>query len=131
MTNPINEMMDTSMEKLRQMVDANTVLGQPITTADGTTVIPITKVKYSFAGGGSEFTTKHSGESKPYGGGTGGVVSVTPVAFLISKDASCRILPIPEPASTSVDRMIELIPDFADKVWQYIQEKKAEKAEQV
>ena len=128
MSNPINEMMDTSMEKIRQMADANTVVGQPITTPDGTTVIPISRVKFSFAGGGSEFTTKNSAAGiKPYGGGTGANVTVTPVAFLISKDGGCRVLPIPEPASTSVDRVIELVPDLADKVWQLIQDKKAEK----
>lgn len=131
MTNPINEMMDTSMEKIRQMADANTVVGQPIVTSDGTTVIPISRVKYSFAGGGSEFNSKNAGGSKPYGGGTGATVSVTPVAFLISKADSCRILPIPEPASTSVDRIIEQIPDIADKVWQLIQDKKAAKTETV
>ena len=129
MTNPINEMMDTSMEKLRQMADANTVIGEPVVTADGTTVIPISRVKFSYAGGGSEFNAKTTGASKPYGGGTGGTVSVTPVAFLISKGGSCRVLPIPEPASTSVDRIIELVPDLADKVWQFIQDKKAKKAE--
>lgn len=130
MSNPINEMMDTSMEKIRQMADANTVVGQPITTGDGTTVIPISRVKFSFAGGGSEFNAKNSAAgSKPYGGGTGATVTVTPVAFLISKDGTSRILPIPEPASTSVDRVIEMIPDIADKVWQFIQEKKAEKSD--
>lgn len=131
MNNPINEMLETSMEKLRKMIDVNTVMGQPITTLDGTTVIPITRVKYSFAGGGSEFSGKHAGEGKPYGGGTGGTVSVTPVAFLICKDGSSRILPIPEPASSTADRIIELVPDVADKVWQYIQEKKAEKTEEI
>ncbi len=125
MTNPIKEMMDTSMEKIRQMADANTVVGQPIVTSDGTTVIPISRVKYSFAGGGSEFNSKNAGQSKPYGGGTGATVSVTPVAFLISKGDTCRILPIPEPASTSVDRIIEQLPDVADKVWNFIQDKKA------
>lgn len=128
MSNPINAMMDTSMEKIRQMADANTVVGQPIVTADGTTVIPISRVKYSFAGGGSEFNSKNAGESKPYGGGTGGSVSVTPVAFLISKDGSCRILPVPEPATNSLERAIEQFPDIADKVMQLIAEKKAAKA---
>ena len=131
MSNPINEMMDTSMEKIRQMADANTVVGQPIVTADGTTVIPISRVKYSFAGGGSEFNAKTAGSTNPYGGGTGGSVSVTPVAFLISKEGTCRILPIPEPATNSLERAIEQFPEIADKIWQLIQEKKAEKAESV
>ena len=65
---------------------------------------------------------------REYGGGTGASVSVTPVAFLICKESGCRILPIPEPATNTVDRLIELIPDIADKVWQLIESKKAEKA---
>lgn len=129
MNNPINEMMDTSMEKIRQMADANTVVGQPIVTGDGTTVIPISRVKFAFAGGGSEFNTKNAtGSAKPYGGGTGATVTVTPVAFLICKDGSCRLLSVPEPASNSLERAIEQFPDIADKVMQLIQEKKAEKA---
>ena len=128
MSNSINDMMDTSMEKIRQMADANTVVGQPIVTADGTTVIPISRVKYAFAGGGSEWGGKNTGDQKPYGGGTGGNVSVTPVAFLISKEGSCRILPVPEPATNSLERAIEQFPEIADKVMQLISEKKAAKA---
>jgi len=124
MNNPINQMLDGSLEHLRNIVDANTVVGEPITTPDGTTVIPISRVKLGFAGGGSEFSAKTA-----YGGGTGASVSVTPVAFLISRDNSCRILPIPEPASSTVDRIIELVPDIADKVWQFIQDKKAKNDE--
>lgn len=128
MSNPISDMMGTSMENIRQMVDANTVMGQPVVTADGTTVIPISRVKFAFAGGGSEFNSKNAGDQKPYGGGTGGSVSVTPVAFLISKEGSCRILPVPEPATNSLERAIEQFPDIADKVMQLISEKKAAKA---
>ena len=124
MSNPISEMMDTSMDRIRKIADANTVLGEPIVTADGTTVIPVSRIKLGYAGGGSEFTTKNSGGTLPYGAGSGASVSVTPVAFLICKDGGCRVLPIPEPAASSLDRIIELVPDIADKVWTFIQEKK-------
>lgn len=127
MTNPISQLLDASLESIRKMVDANTVVGDPITTPDGTTVLPISRIKVGYAGGGSEFTGKNASGSTPYGGGTGASVSVTPVAFLICRDSGCRILPIPEPAVGTVDRLIELIPDIADKVWQLIETKKAEK----
>lgn len=129
MSNPVNELLNSSIENLRSVVDANTVMGEPITTADGTTVIPVSRIKIGYAGGGSEFGTKAAEGSKPYGGGTGASVQVTPVAFLILKESGSRVLPIPEPAVTSVDRLIEYIPDLADKVWTFIEEKKAEKEE--
>ena len=128
MNNPISQLLDASLESIRKMVDANTVVGDPIVTPDGTTVLPISRIKVGYAGGGSEFISKNAPGSTPYGGGTGASVSVTPVAFLICKESGCRILPIPEPASNTVDRLIELIPDIADKVWQLIESKKAEKA---
>lgn len=129
MTTPLSQMMDSSMENIRKLVDANTVVGDPITTPDGTTVVPISRIKLGYAGGGSEFNGKNAADSKPYGGGTGASVSVTPVAFLVLKESGCRVLPIPEPASSTVDRLIELIPDIADKVWTLIQEKKAKTEE--
>lgn len=129
MSNPISQMLDSSMENLRKVVDANTVVGDAITTPDGTTVIPISRIKFGYAGGGSEFTTKNTSDGKPYGGGTGASVTVTPVAFLICKESGCRVLPIPEPAVSTVDRVIELVPDIADKVWQLIEDKKAKKDE--
>ncbi|MBQ3072875.1 MAG: GerW family sporulation protein [Oscillospiraceae bacterium] len=125
MDNPINSMMDASLESIRKTADANTVIGDPIVTADGTTVIPVSRIKLGFAGGGSEFSGKHAGESKPYGAGTGASVTVTPVAFLIFREGSCRVLPIPEPASNSVDRLIEQIPDAVDKITTLWNERKA------
>jgi len=129
MTTPLSQMMDSSMENIRKLVDANTVVGQPITTPDGTMVVPISRIKLGYAGGGSEFNGKNATDSKPYGGGTGASVTVTPVAFLVLKESGCRVLPIPEPATSTVDRLIELVPDIADKVWQLIQEKKAKNEE--
>ena len=120
MSNPISEIMDLSMDNIRKISDANTVVGQPIVCQDGTTVIPISRVRIGFAGGGSEFSIKNSGGNLPYGAGSGASVSITPIAFLVSKEGACRILPIPEPASSSVDRIIELVPDIADQVQHFI-----------
>ena len=116
MDNPIGNMIDASLESIRKAADANTVIGDPIVTPDGTTVIPVSRVKLGFAGGGSEFSAKQAGEPKPYGAGTGASVTVTPVAFLIFREGNCRVLPIPEPAANSVDRLIELVPDAVDKI---------------
>lgn len=129
MSNPIHDMMESSVDKIRSMADSNTIVGQPIVTADGTTVIPISKVKFGFAGGGSEFTTKNSGADKPYGGGVGASATITPVAFLISKADSCRVLPIPVPATNSMDRVIELIPDLTERLIALFEDKAPEKAE--
>jgi sporulation protein YtfJ len=129
MSHNLPNMLENTIAKIREMLDVNSVIGTPITTADGTTVVPISRVKVGFAGGGSEFNGKNATDSKPYGGGTGASVSVTPVAFLILKESGCRVLPIPEPASSTVDRIVELVPDLADKVWQFIQEKKAKSDE--
>ncbi|MBQ7522999.1 MAG: GerW family sporulation protein [Oscillospiraceae bacterium] len=126
MSNPISEIMDLSMDNIRKISDANTVVGQPILCQDGTTVIPISRVRMGYAGGGSEFTTKNSGDNKPYGAGSGASVTVTPIAFLVNKDGACRVLPIPEPAITSIDRIIELVPDIAEKVFQLIEDKKTQ-----
>lgn len=125
MSNPISEIMDLSLDNIRKIADASTVVGEPILCQDGTTVIPISRVKIGFAGGGSEFSGKS--DTLPYGAGSGAGVTVTPVAFLISKEGSCRVLPIPEPAVTSVDRIIELVPEIAQKVFDLIEEKKAKK----
>ena len=129
MDNPISNMMNASLESIRKTADANTVIGNPIVTDDGTTVIPVSRIKLGFAGGGSEFNGKQAGESKPYGAGTGASISVTPVAFLIFRDGNCRVLPIPEPASSSVDRVIEMIPDAVDMLTALWNEHKASKEE--
>ena len=116
MANPINELMESSLDKIKTMADSNTVIGQPILTADGTTLIPISRVKISYAGGGSEFSGKHASDKLPYGGGAGAIADVIPIAFLISKESSTRILPIPTPPGNSVDRLLEMLPDFIEKI---------------
>ena len=117
MKHPLNEMMTNSMGKIRDMVDVNTVIGDPITTPDGVTLIPITKVSIGYGGGGSDFpTSAASNRDNAFGGGAGAGVKITPMAFLVIRGESVRMLPVAEPASTSVDRIIELVPDILDRV---------------
>lgn len=126
---PISEFVSTTMEKVREMIDTNTVIGQPIKTDDGITLIPVSKVSFGFAGGGTDFQTKYSGNGKqdPFGGGTGAGVKVTPVAFVVIKDGSVRIMNIAPPASSAADRLIEMIPDVIDRVEGMVKSKSGEK----
>ena len=123
---PINEVLQTTMSKIREMVDANTVVGTPIVTQEGVTLIPVSKISMGFATGGSDFG-KTQNVSKNFGGGAGAGVNVVPVAFLIVKDGSVRLLPVAPPASDTAGRVVEMVPEMFDKVTDYIDKKTAEK----
>lgn len=112
---PIEGMMDTTLEKIKQMVDVNSIIGDPITSPDGTVIVPISKVTYGFASGGSDLPTKVQTEKQLFGGGTGAAVSINPVAFLTISNGSVKLLRI-DPGNTSMDRIIEMAPDFIDRV---------------
>jgi sporulation protein YtfJ len=124
---PVSDFISTTMEKVREMIDTNTVIGQPIKTDDGITLIPVSNVSFGFAGGGSDFQTKHSaaGKQDPFGGGTGAGVKVTPVAFVVIKDGSVRVINIMPPASSALDRLIEMLPDAFDKIEGMVKSKNA------
>lgn len=126
---PVSDFISTTMEKVREMIDTNTVIGQPIKTDDGITLIPVSKVSFGFAGGGSDFQTKYSGAGKtdPFGGGTGAGVKVTPVAFVVIKEGSVRIMNIAPPASGAADRLIEMLPDVIDRIEGMVKSKNSEK----
>ena len=121
MSEKLPNMLESTIAKLREMVDVNSVVGSPITTPAGVTIIPISKISVGFGGGGSDFASKNATPGElPFGGGAGGGVKVIPVAFLIVKDGSVRILPISEPASTTADRVVDMVPDVLDKVSDFI-----------
>lgn len=126
---PINDLMSTTMQKIREMVDVNTIVGQPITTPDGITLIPVSKLSFGFASGGSDFVSKNHkpGENNTFGGGSGAGVNISPVAFLIVKGDSVRLLPVDPPAATTVDRVIEMVPEVVDKVTDFLEKKKEDK----
>ncbi|MGM9557966.1 MAG: GerW family sporulation protein [Oscillospiraceae bacterium] len=117
------------MSKIREMVDVNTVIGDPIVTEGGVTIIPVTKVSIGYGGGGSDFATKNypANRDNAFGGGAGAGVTITPVAFLVVRGENVRMLPVAEPASTSVDRLIEQLPDLIDKLQSFVESRKAEK----
>ncbi len=123
MSQPLSDMMNVSLEKIRAMADANTVVGKPIDTPSGVTIIPISKVSFGFGSGGMD--GKNGGA--PFGGGAGGGVTIQPLSFLIIKGESVRMLPVAEPASGSIERLVEQLPDLLDRVDEYRAKKKAEK----
>lgn len=110
---PIEGMMDTTLEKIKQMVDVNSVVGDPITSPDGTVIVPVSKISYGFASGGSDLPTKS--DKQLFGGGTGAGVTIHPVAFLTISASGIKLLRV-DPGNTAVDRMIDLAPDLIDKV---------------
>ncbi len=118
MNHPLPDMMAGAIAKVREMTDVNTIIGDPITTPDGVTIIPVSKVKYGFAGGGTDFATKNypAAKENAFGGGTGASVSITPVAFLIVKDGNVRMMPVAEPASNTLERLVEMLPELIDQV---------------
>ena len=124
MNHPLSDMMTNSMSKIRDMIDVNTVVGDPITTPGGVTIIPVSKVSVGFGGGGSDFTRKTAAGDNPFGGGVGGGVKVTPICFLIVKDGNVRRMPVAETANTTADRIVEMVPDTLDKLTAYLDSKK-------
>ena len=121
MSQSLPNMLDKTIAKIREMVDVNSVIGDPITTPDGVTIIPVSKVSVGFGGGGSDYVSRNANkQDNPFGGGAGGGVSVTPIAFLIVKEGNVRMLPVATPANTTADRLVEMIPDTLDKVSAFI-----------
>ena len=125
---PIEGMMDVTMEKIKSMVDANTIIGNPINLADGTLVLPISKVTFGFASGGSDFPSKTTKEL--FGGGSGAGVTIQPVGFLVAKDGNVRVMQLAD-TSNNIDRALSLVPELVDKVTALVQKKpEAQPAEQ-
>ena len=121
MSQTLPNMLENTIAKIREMVDVNSVIGDPITTADGVTIIPVSKVSVGFGGGGSDYVSRNlNKQENPFGGGAGGGVKVTPIAFLIIKDGNVRLLPVGAPANTTADRIVEQVPDLLDKVAAFV-----------
>ncbi len=110
--------MDTSMKNLKEIVDANTVIGDPVTTPTGTVIIPVSKVSFGFASGGSDFNTKNGSPEKPvFGGGSGAGVTLTPLAFLIvSADGKVDLKMLAPDSKNMIDKAIDMAPGIIDKI---------------
>ncbi|AHF07309.1 GerW family sporulation protein [Desulfitobacterium metallireducens] len=124
---PIEALMKTAMESIQQMVDVNTIVGDPVEAPDGTIIIPVSRVACGFAAGGSEFPPPEGDKNKeedkqdkqgssalPFGGGSGAGVSVQPVGFLVVGHGQVRLLPVDN--NMIVDRIIDEVPGMVDKV---------------
>ena len=111
----ISSLMDTTMNKLKEIVNVDTVVGTPINTPDGIMIIPISRVSYAFASGGSDFRVKDN-SNLGFGGGNGAGVKVDPIGFLVVRDGSVRMMNITPPANATVDRLIEKAPELIDTV---------------
>lgn len=113
-TNPLQGLTDVAMQRIHELVDSNTTIGSPITTPDGTMILPVSKVSFGFATGGSDLPTKNPKEN--FGGGSGAGVSIAPLGFLIIKDGNVRLLQLADPAKTTADRLVSAMPEVLDKL---------------
>lgn len=114
---PIQGLMDTAMSNIKSMVDVDTIVGEPVTTPDGTVIIPISTVSFGFGAGGTQFAAKQetvTPENPMFGGGCGGGANVKPIAFLVVGGGNVRLLPISN-KSTPVDKIVDMIPEMLDK----------------
>ena len=111
---PINSLMDTTMKKIKELIDVNTIIGDPITTPDGTTIIPVSKVTYGFASGGSDLPTKKDNR-ECFGGGSGAGVTIQPIGFLTISKGNVKMVPI-EKYDGAADRIVGMIPEAFDKI---------------
>ena len=123
---PLSDMMRNTMEKIREMVDTNTIVGQPITTPDGVTLIPISKVSFGFGSGGGDYG---KAPKENFGGGSAAGVKIDPVAFLVIKDGVTRGMPVAVPPVSTMDRVVEMVPDIMDKVEKYFDKKEAKESD--
>ena len=124
MEHPINNLMSTVMENIKGMIDVNTIIGDPVETSNGTMIIPISKVGFGFAAGGSDIPTKNPGDSS-FGGGSGAGVSISPIGFLVVTADQIKMVPVSS-GNTPVDKIVDYIPVAIEKVNDMIKRKKEE-----
>ena len=124
---PIKGLMDSTLEKIKQMVDVNTIIGTPITSPDGTVIIPVSKVSYGFASGGSDLPTKT--ESDCFAGGGGAGISISPIAFIAIRNGEVKMMQIAT-SSTTADKVVNIMPDLIDKVADLFKKDKNKSADQ-
>ncbi|MCL2842393.1 MAG: GerW family sporulation protein [Oscillospiraceae bacterium] len=112
---PINEFSDSTVQKIRDMIDVNTIIGEPIKTPDGILIIPVSRVSLGFLSGGADWT-KEAANNKNFSAGTGTGVTIKPVAFLVVKEGDVKLINVNAPANSTADRIVEIIPEVMDKV---------------
>lgn len=122
----LNDVLNASITKIKEMTDVNTIIGDPITTPNGTTVIPISRLSCGFAAGGSDLPSKSQPQSGLFGGGTGAGITIEPIAFLVIQNNNVRVMQV-EPYYGPVDRALEKVPEVIDKITSLVQNFKSDK----
>ena len=112
---PIKGLMETAMQNIKEMVDVNTIVGDTIEAGDGTVVVPISKVAFGFGAGGSEFGKNENNSSAKFGGGSGGGVSIEPVAFMVVGQGQIKLVPVDKQTTPTQD-IIEQVPTMVGKI---------------
>ena len=112
---PISDLMETTIQKVKEMVDANTIIGEPVITPDGITLLPVSKLSLGFVGGGSD-SAKKPEAGNAFGGGIGAGVKIEPIAFIVVRGENVRLLHVNPQSGTTLDKIIDLVPEVIDKV---------------
>ncbi|NLY43829.1 MAG: sporulation protein YtfJ [Clostridiaceae bacterium] len=126
---PIQGLMETAMKSIKEMVDVNTIVGDAVEAPDGTVIIPISRVTFGFAAGGSEFgrvmevqeENREASSKLPFGGGSGAGVTIQPVAFMVVGQGQIKLLPVN--INSSVDKILDLVPDLISKLNEAVRKK--------
>ena len=127
MEHPIQQLINDAMGKMREIVDSNTVIGTPITTREGTTILPVSKISFGFVSGGTDFANEK--QKDLFGGAASSGASITPVGFLVIKGDSVKLIQLAENGRV-VDRVLNMVPEVLDKVEGFIsKDKKSDKVE--
>lgn len=123
---PIDGLMSSAMNSIKEMVDVNTIIGNPVNIPDGTVIIPISRVSFGFAAGGSEFSG-HKESKLPFGGGSGAGVTINPVGFLVVGNGIVKFVAVGQP--TAADKLVDYMPEAIEKIQGFFNKdsKKAEK----
>jgi sporulation protein YtfJ len=129
---PIQGLMTTAMENLKQMIDVNTIIGDPVETPDGSVILTVSKVGFGFAAGGTEFMLANGKENMqdnhPFGGGSGGGVSITPIAFLIVNSSGVKLLHVDE-STHLYEKILDLAPQAIEKIQNMFNKKDKQEAQ--
>lgn len=131
---PIEGLMNSAMNSIKEMIDVDTIIGEPIETSNNVVIIPVSRVNFGFAAGGSEFKVKSNIKDKeesnkedtdkkrlPFGGGSGAGVSISPIAFIVVQESGVKLLPVEH--TSAVDKLLDLVPDLIDKTTQMMDKK--------
>ena len=125
--NKLEGLMETALQKIKEMTDVKTIVGDPISAGENTTIIPVSKVSFGFASGGSDLPSKQQNEL--FGGGGGAGITISPIAFLVVTGSNVKILNISESNNTA-DKVVNMIPEMFDKVSGLVKDGKKKKEEE-